>query len=73
MKAKNDESVRRALSKMLGGQADLVQKQVLAAWKDELSQLRQERVMERPREENLLMKGKSHESVRRTLPMMLGG
>ena len=58
---------------MLGGQADLVLKEVLAGWRDELMHLRQERVVERLREENLLMKAKSDESVRRTLSMMLGG
>ena len=47
--------------------------QVLAGWRDELVQLRQERALERLKEDNLAFKAKSDESVRRTISMMLGG
>ena len=53
-KAKSDESMRRALSMMLGGQVDLVQKEGLAAGRDEPSYLRQERALERLKKENLV-------------------
>ena len=64
---------RRALSRRLGWVADLTQKEVLAAWRDELSQLRQKRSLERLKEESVAFKAQSDELTRRVLSMMLGG
>ena len=68
-KAKSDESMRRAMSMMMGGQASLVIREAFAGWFDVLSQLKQERM----REELLQLKLKCGESVRQKLGIMVGG
>merc|ERR1719160_2187600 len=71
-KAKSDESMRRAMSMMMGGQANMVLKSVVTGWCELLATLRQERIMEKLKEENLAYKAKSDESMRRAMSMMMG-
>merc|ERR1719310_2136546 len=68
-KAKGDESMRRAMGMMFGGQASLLAKQSLSGWKDLLPPLR----IERMKEELLKLKFKGDESMKRVLARMFGG
>ena len=67
--AQSGESMRRAISMMMGGQASLVVREAFTAWFDVLSQLKQKRM----REELMQLKSKCGESVRQRLGMMVGG
>ena len=58
-RAKSDESRRQAISTMVGGQASWVLNSVVRGWRDLLVTLRQKRVMEKMKEENLAYKGRS--------------
>ena len=58
---------------MMGGQANMVLKSVVPGWYELLATLRQERVMEKLKEENLGYKAKRDESMRRAMSMMIGG
>ena len=68
-KAKSDESMRRAMSMMMGGQASLVLREAFAGWVHMLSQLQQERM----RDELLQLKLKCGESVWEKLGIRVGG
>ena len=69
LKGKSDESMMRAMSMMMGGQASLVIKQTFVGWRDLLHLFRQERM----REELLRFKWKSDESLKQAMTAMLGG
>ena len=51
----------------------MVLKSAVTGWRELLVTLRQERMMEQLKEENLRYKAKSDESMRRAMPMMMGG
>ena len=69
-KAKSDESVARAMSMMMCGQASLTIRGAFTGWFELLSQLKQECV----REELLRLKMKCRESVRQSvLRSFVGG
>ena len=72
-KAESDESMRRAMSKMMGSQAKLVLKSVVTGWCKLLATLRQERIMKKLKEENLTYKAKNDEPTRRAMSIMMGG
>merc|ERR550514_1536080 len=73
LKLKSGDAIKRSMAAMLGGQASLLLKNIVTNWRDELATLRQERMVERLKEENLRLKGKSDESMRRAMSMMMGG
>jgi hypothetical protein len=72
LKMQSGDAVKRSMMAMMGGQSDLLLKNVVTNWRDELVVLRQERMVKRLKEENLRLKGKSDESLRRTISMMVG-
>ena len=72
LKMQSGDAVKRSMMAMMGGQSDLLLKNVVTNWRDELVALRQERMVERLKEENLRLKGKSDESLRITISMMVG-
>ena len=72
-KAKGDESMRRAMRIVFGGQALMLAKQFLTGWKDELQQLRVDNYIQKLKEENLRFKAKGDESMRRAMRMVFGG
>merc|ERR1719473_1288363 len=73
LKWKRGESLKKAMTAMFGGQSSLLLKNALSGWRDLLASLRQERIMEQLKEENLRLKGKSDESMKRAMSMMMGG
>ena len=66
-RAKSDESRRQAISTMVRGQASWVLTSVLRGWRDLLVTLRQKRVMEKMKEENLAYMAKSDDLLAVTL------
>ena len=58
LKAKGDESTMRALTAMMGGSTQMIAKSCLTAWREELATLRQERIVEKLKEENIRLKAK---------------
>ena len=65
LKLRGGESVREKLGIRVGGQASLVLKSTVTGWRELVTTLRQERVMENLKEENLAYKAKREESMRR--------
>ena len=62
-----------ALTGMMGGSTQMIAKSCLTAWREELATLRQERIVEKLKEELLQLKAKSDESTMRALAAMMGG
>ena len=60
--AKSDKSMRRAI---MGGQAHLVLKSAVTGWRELLATLRQERIMEKPKEENSWYKAATSRGLRK--------
>ena len=73
LKLKCGESVRQKLGIMVGGQSSLVLKSTVTGWRELVATLRQERIMEKLKEENLGYKAKRDESMRRAMSMMMCG
>ena len=73
LKLKCGESVRQKLGIMIGGHASLVLKRTVTGWRELVATLRQERVMEKLKEENLAHKAKRDERMRRAMWMMMCG
>merc|ERR1719428_2227641 len=71
-KMKTEEGARRMLSALMGSQGSLRLKEAFAGWRELLGERRQERELERLREENLRFKMKSEEGGRRMLSAWMG-
>ena len=72
-KAESDKLMRRTMSMMIGGQSSLAVMSAVTGLGESLGTLRQERLREQLKEENLRYQAKSDESMRRAMSRIVGG